>query len=47
MTILYDREGLRMEVDDESVTLYVENIMRIGMTRSEFEKLMEAYDEKD
>ena len=46
MTTLYDREGLRMEVDDESVSLYIENIKRIEMTRDEFENLMEAYDEQ-
>ena len=31
-----------MEVDDESVSLYIENIKRIEMTRGEFEQLMEA-----
>ena len=43
--VAYDREGLRMEVDDECVNLYMENIKRIEMTRDEFENLMEAYDD--
>ena len=45
MQVAYDREGLRMEVDDECVNLYMENIKRIEMTRDEFENLMEAYDD--
>ena len=45
MTTLYNQDDLRMEVDEDSVTLYLYDIKRIEMTRYEFEKLMEAYDE--
>lgn len=47
MTALYNRDDLRMDVDEDSVTLYLYEIKRIEMTRYEFEKLMEAYDGKD
>ena len=47
MTIAYNQDDLRMEVDEDSVTLYLYDINRIEMTRYEFEKLMEAYDGKD
>ena len=45
MVVSYNRDDLRMEVDDDSVTLYLYEIKRIEMTRCEFEKLMEAYDD--
>ncbi len=47
MTIAYNRDDLRMEVDEDSITLYLYDIKRIEMTRYEFEKLMGAYDEQD
>ena len=45
MIVAYNQDDLRMEVDEDSVTLYLYDIKRIEMTRYEFEKLMEAYDE--
>ena len=45
VTVAYNQDDLRMEVDEDSVTLYLYDIKRIEMTRCEFEKLMEAYDD--
>lgn len=45
MTVAYNQDDLRMEVDEDSVNLYLYDINRIEMTRYEFEKLMEAYDD--
>ena len=45
MTVAYNQDDLRMEVDEDSVTLYLYEIKRIEMTRDEFENLMEAYDD--
>lgn len=45
MTVAYNQDDLRMEVDEDCVTLYLYEIKRIEMTRVEFEKLMEAYDD--
>ena len=47
MTVAYNQNDLRMDVDEDSVTLYLYEIKRIEMSRVEFEKLMEAYDGKD
>lgn len=45
MNVAHNRDDLRMEVDDECVSLYLYEIKRIEMTRYEFEKLMESYDD--
>ena len=45
MAVAYNQDDLRMVVDEDCVTLYLYEIKRIEMTRVEFEKLMEAYDE--
>lgn len=47
MTVVYNQDDLRMDVDEDCVTLYLYEIKLIEMTRYEFEKLMEAYDGKD
>lgn len=47
MATAYNQGDLRMEVDDDSVTLYLYDIKRVEMTRVEFEKLMEAYNGND
>lgn len=46
MTI-YDRDGLRVDTDEDSVSFFLYDVLKVQMTRDEFESLVDVYFDED